>query len=330
MSRGDALLTLVIALALANAFFAGFHGAAAVVSTAISSRALRPRWALAGSALAALAGPLALGTAVANTLGTQLIAPEALSERVLLAAMSAALAWILFTWQAGIPCSASQALVGGLLGAATTAAGPDMIQRGGLLKTLWGLFLSPPLGLLAGWLMMRLVLALAQTATPRVSYYFKQGQALTSLGLAMVVGSNDAQKLMGMIALALLLNGRSSDFRVPLWVTLACGGAFAAGMLSGGYRLMRTLGLRIFKIRPVHGFSAQLAAALVVCGASLMGLPVSSTQVISTAIFGVGSAERLSRVRWQVAGELITAWVLTIPMTALLAGLGWWLTRGWR
>lgn len=323
------MLIAVIVIAVANAFLAGFHGSAAVVSTAISSRALAPRTALRWSALAALVGPLILGTAVANTIGQQLIVPTALSARVLFFAVLGATAWSLFTWRVGIPSSASQALVGGLLGAVTVASGPEAVQRAGLVKTLVGLFLSPPLGLLAGLGMMRLVLSLAQNATPRISRVFKQAQVVTALSLAVVVGSNDAQKLMGIMTLVLVLEARLARFEVPLWVAVVCSGAFAAGMLSGGYRLIRTLGARIFKIRPVHGFSAQLAAGLVILGASLTGLPVSSTQVISTAIFGVGSAERLSRVRWQVAGEMILAWVVTIPMTALVAGAGVWLSRGW-
>jgi PiT family inorganic phosphate transporter len=194
---------------------------------------------------------------------------------------------------------------------------------------LIGLFISPPLGLLTGLAVMAGVLFLARGATPRANQAFKQGQLLTSLALALVVGSNDAQKLMGLITLGLVLAGGQAGFAVPAWVLAASAGAFALGMLSGGYRLIRTLGGRIFRIRPVHGFSAQLAATAVIFAASLAGLPVSSTQVISTAIFGVGSAQRVSQVRWQVAGEMIAAWVLTIPATALLAGTVYWAWKGW-
>jgi PiT family inorganic phosphate transporter len=322
------LLSLLVAAALAHAFLNGFHGSAALVATLISSRAASPRFALAFTAATALAGPLLLGTAVANTVGRELILPEALSLPVLMSALAAAVGWSLFTWLAGIPSSASQALIGGLLGAATMAAGPGVVQRPGLLKVLIGLFISPPLGLMAGLLVMSVTLALAQYATPKANVWFRQWQYYTTLGLALTVSSNDVQKVMGVIVLGLLLSGRQTAFSVPAWVTVLSAAAFSLGMLSGGYRLIRTLGGRIFRIRPIHGFVAQFAAALVTLVASLTGLPVSSTQVISTAIFGVGSAERLTRVRWQVAGDMITAWVLTLPMTGALAGLIVWLLKG--
>lgn len=317
----------MIFAALLNVFLAGFHGSAAIVATVISSRALSPRRALWSAAAAALAGPLLLGTAVANTLGQQLITPAALSLRVLLSALLAATSWSLFTWVVRIPSSASQALIGGLLGAASALAGAGAVQWPGLTKILIGLFVAPPLGLLAGLLVMQVVLRLVQNATPRANLWFKQLQLFTALGLALAVSSNDAQKLMGLITLALVLAGPLAAFQVPLWVMAACAAAFVLGMLSGGYRLIRTLGARIFRIRPIHAFSTQLAAMLVMFGASLTGWPVSTTQVISTAIFGVGSAERVSKVRWQVAGSLITAWVLTLPVTAALGAAGLWLLQ---
>lgn len=322
------MLIIVLILALLNAFLAGFHGSAAVVATVISSRALTPRTALLWAALAAWLGPLLLGTAVANTLSQQLIAPAALSLEVLLCGLVAAASWITVTWLAGIPCSASQAVIGGLLGAAVTSAGFSSVQPFGLIKILIGLFISPPLGLLAGLGMMQVMLFVFRNATPRINVLFRQFQFVTTLGLALTVGSNDAQKFMGVMALALLITGQILTFQVPVWVMLASATAFALGMLSGGYRLIRTLGGRIFKIRPVHSLSAQLAAGIVMLAASLMGLPVSSTQVISTSVVGVGTAERLSKVRWQVALEMLTAWVLTIPLTATLAGLGLWLWKG--
>lgn len=323
------MLTVLIVVALANAFLAGFHGSAAVVATVISSRALAPRVALLWAAAAALAGPLVLGTAVADTFSRQLVAPEALSLLGVICGLAAAIGWVGFTWAAGLPCSASQALVGGLLGAVTAAAGPAAVRGAGLLKVLIGLFISPPLGLLTGLAVMAGVLWLARRATPRANQLFKQLQLLTSLALALAVGSNDAQKFMGLITLGLALAGQSAGFAVPAWVMAASAGAFALGMLSGGYRLIRTLGGRIFRIRPVHGFSAQLAATAVIFAANFTGLPVSSTQVVSTAIFGVGSAQRVSQVRWQVAREMITAWVLTIPATALLGGMAYWALKGW-
>jgi len=322
------LLILALTLALANAFLAGFHGSAAVVATVISSRALSPRIALLSAAGAAWIGPLVLGTAVADTISRQLITPAALSLEVLICGLASAACWIALTWLIGIPCSASQATIGGLLGASITVAGFSAVQSLGLIKTLLGLFVSPPLGLLAGLWMMRAMLSLFQSATPRVNVLFRRMQLGTTLGLAVTVGSNDAQKFMGLIALALFLGGQTANYHIPTWVILASGTAFALGMLSGGYRLIRTLGARIIKIRPVHSLSAQTASGLVVLAASLTGLPVSSTQVISTAVFGVGSAERLSKVRWQIAQEMLTAWALTLPVTAVLAGLSIWLWKG--
>lgn len=319
---------IALALALANAFLAGFHGSAAVVATVISSRALSPRVALLSAAALAWLGPLVLGTAVADTISRQLIAPAALSLEVLICGLASAACWVTLTWLIGIPCSASQATIGGLLGASLTVAGFSAIQPVGLIKTLLGLFVSPPLGLLAGLWMMRAMLALFQNATPRVNVLFRRLQLGTTLGLALTVGSNDAQKFMGLIALALFLGGATPNDHIPTWVILASGTAFALGMLSGGYRLIRTLGARIIKVRPVHSLSAQTSSGLVVLFASLIGLPVSSTQVISTAVFGVGSAERLSKVRWQIAREMLTAWALTLPVTAGLAGLSLWLWKG--
>ncbi len=319
----------ILAAALGGTFLMGFHASAAVVSTVISSRALAPRRALLLTVLATFVGPLVLGSAVANTIGRELAEPGAWSPEVLLCGLLAAISWSLFTWWVRLPSSVSQALIGGLMGALVAAAGPAAVQRAGLLKTLTGLFISPPAGLIVGGLVMWLTLSLAEYATPRINLAFKQLQIATSLGLALTVGANDAQKMMGVLTLGLLLFGQAATFDVPVWVRLACAAAFSLGVVSGGYRLIRTLGGRLFTIRPVHGFVAQLSAALVLFGASEVGLPVSSTQVLSTAIVGVGSAERLSKVRWQVAGDMVAAWVMTMPVTAVLGGAAIWLWKGW-
>jgi PiT family inorganic phosphate transporter len=270
-----------------------------------------------------------MGAAVANTDGQGLVLPSAWSGEALACGLLAASSWTLLTWWIGLPCSASQALIGGLLGAATVASGPGAVQPAGVLKTLVGLFISPPIGLLAGVLLMRLTLWLAQSATPRANNLFKRLQVFTSLTLALTASANDAQKVMGVMTLILILTSQLPAFVVPIWVKLLAASAFSLGILSGGYRLIRTLGGRLLRVRPIHGFVAQLATTGVILLASQTGLPVSSTQVIGTAIVGVGSAERLSKVRWQVAGTLITAWFLTIPVTAVLAGLSVWLWRGW-
>ena len=194
-------------------------------------------------------------------------------------------------------------------------------------SVLLALFLSPVLGLLAGWLTMRLVLFLARGATPRINSFFKRAQVLTSIGLALSHGSNDAQKTMGIITLGLVVSGAVDSFRVPLWVVVASAGTIALGIASGGWRLIRTLGARIYRIRPVHGFSSQISAAGVIMAAALAGGPVSTTHVVSSAIMGVGGAERPERVRWGVAAEMVRAWLLTIPATAAVSAL---LLLAWR
>lgn len=315
------MLPTLIAAALFFDFLNGFHDSANVVATVISSRALPPRIALILIAAAEFAGPFLFGVAVATTVGKGLVASTAVSPGVVLGAVLAAIAWNLITWFFGIPSSSSHALIGGLLGAAIMAGGLPVIQRPGLQKVLIALFISPPLGLLAGFLMMRLVLFLAAGAPPRVSQLFKRLQIVTAVGLALSHGANDAQKTMGIIALGLVAAGVLPTFAVPLWVVAASASAIALGTSLGGWRLIRTLGGRIYKIRPIHGFAAQTASAAVILGAALLGGPVSTTQVVSSAIMGVGAAERLSKVRWGVAQEMLIAWGLTIPVTAGMAAL---------
>lgn len=315
------MLVPLIAVALVFDFLNGLHDSSNVVATVISSRALRPRVALTLTALAELAGPFLFGVAVATTVGKEVIDISIVTLPLVLAAVSAAIAWNLITWFFGIPSSSSHALVGGLLGAMLVLGGPGAIHASGLIKVLLALFISPPLGLLVGNLFMRLILFLAHGATPRVNELFKRLQVLTAFGLALSHGMNDAQKTMGIIALALTIGGYQPQFAVPRWVIAASAGAIALGTWFGGWRLIRTLGGRIYKIRPVHGFATQATAAGVILGAALVGGPVSTTQVVSSAIMGVGSAERLSKVRWAVAGEMLVAWALTIPVSATLSAL---------
>ena len=215
-----------------------------------------------------------------------------------------------------------------MVGATITGYGIDAIQLYGLIKIVAALLLSPPLGLIGGYLLMKLVLFLARAASPRINWFFKRAQTLTALALALSHGTNDAQKTMGIITMGLVGAGLLGEFRVPLWVIAASGGAIALGTAMGGWRIIRTLGGKFYKIRPVHGFTAQSASAAVIMGAALLGGPVSTTQVVSSAILGVGSAERLSKVRWGVAGNIVTAWLLTIPASGLLAALAYLAVRG--
>lgn len=318
-------LIILIAIALVFDFLNGLHDSSNIVATVISSRALPPRTALLMTAVAEFCGPFIFGVAVATTIGQDLIRPGTLTMQAIFAALLSAILWNVITWWAGIPSSSSHALIGGIIGAVGAEAGLLAINPHGLGKVLVALFVSPIIGLVAGYLFTKLVFWLARGTSPRINWFFKRSQILTSLALALSHGTNDAQKTMGIIALALVTAGYLPHFQVPVWVIALSAGAIAIGTAFGGWRLIRTLGGRFYRIRPVHGFSAQLTSASVILGASLLGGPVSTTQVVSSAIVGAGSAERLNKVRWGVAGNIATAWLLTIPCTALMAAALYWL-----
>jgi len=322
------LIIAVIILALLFDFLNGIHDSSNIVATMISSRSLSPRMALGMTAIAEFCGPLIFGVAVAETIGNEVIASEAISVVVILAALSSAILWNLLTWYLGFPSSSSHAIVGGLVGAVATGAGLHAILLPGLLKILITLFTSPILGLVFGYLILKLLFILSWNASPRVNMIFKRSQILTALALALSHGANDAQKTMGIITLALVTGGVLNVFAVPLWVIIICAAMIATGTAVGGWRLIRTLGGKFYRIRPIDGFASQLASTVVILGASLLGGPVSTTQVVSSAIMGAGAAERKNKVRWGVAQEIAMAWVLTIPSTALVAaGLYWILSK---
>jgi len=313
------LLVVIIALAMVFDFWNGLHDSSNIVATMISSRALSPHKALGIAAIAEFSGPFLFGVAVATTIGSEVVSPEAINSAVIIAALSSAILWNLLTWYFGWPSSTSHALIGGLVGAVAVAEGFATIHLAGLEKVLIALFLAPVLGLACGWLVLRVVYFLARGATPRINVVFKRAQLVTSLALALSHGTNDAQKTMGIIAMAMVTTGYTSEFYIPWWVILLSASAIALGTATGGWRLIKTLGGKFYKIRPVHAFAAQLTSASVILGAALLGGPVSTTQVVSTAIIGVGSAERVSKVRWAVARDIAVAWLLTIPTTAVLA-----------
>jgi len=315
------LLIAFIATALAFDFLNGFNDSANIVATMISSRAMRPRLALLLSAAAHFTAPFIFGVAVATTIGHEVVQPHASTMPVVLAALLAAIIWNLITWLLGIPASSSHALVGGLVGASVVGYGIDAVQFRGLLKIVVALLASPLVGLIGGYLLMKLVLFLALGATPRINWLFKRAQIITALALALSHGTNDAQKTMGIITMGLMGAGVLTRFQVPLWVIAASAGAISLGTATGGWRIIRTLGGKFYKIRPVHGFTSQVTSTVVIMSAALLGGPVSTTQVVSSAILGVGSAERLNKVRWGVAGHILAAWVLTIPASGLLAAL---------
>jgi PiT family inorganic phosphate transporter len=318
------VIVIVIVLALVFDFLNGIHDSSNVVATMISSRAISPRIALGMTAVANFVGPFIFGVAVANTIGHEIVAADTISTLVLVAALCSAIIWNLITWYLGFPSSSSHALIGGFMGAVVIAAGWSAIQMHGLEKVLIALFTSPIIGYLIGFIALRIIVTLSWHASPRVNQLFRRSQILTALALALSHGTNDAQKTMGIITLALMTGGYLDVFEVPVWVILICAGMIALGTAVGGWKLIKTLGGKFYKIRPVDGFASQLAAAVVIIGASVLGGPVSTTQVASSAIMGVGAADRMNKVRWGVAGEIATAWFLTIPANALVAGGMYW------
>ena len=315
------MLPLLVASALLFDFLNGFKDSANMVATVIASRALAPRAALVLTAIPEFIGPFLFGVAVARTVGAGLIDAEVVSLQVVLGGIWAAIGWNILTWYLGLPTSSSHALVGGLIGAAVMKAGWSVVQLVGVAKVLIALFISPLLGFLLGALLVRLVLFFGQAASPHINKFFKRAQVVTSAVQALSHGTNSAQKTMGIITLGLVVSGEIDSFVVPFWVIVASASAIAIGISSGGWRLIRTLGGRIYKVRPLHGFASQIASASVILGAALLGGPVSTTHVVSSAIMGAGAAERLSKVRWQVAQEMVWAWILTIPLTFIAGAL---------
>ncbi len=311
----------LVAVALVFGFLNGFQNSANIVATMISSRAMRPRSALLLAAAAHFCAPFVFGVAVATTIGKDVVNPQNITVSVVMAAALSAVCWNLVTWFFGWPSSSTHALVAGIIGAVTVAAGFDAIQRDGLLKVVLALAFSPLVGLTFGYLGMRVVLFLARGASPRINRFFKRAQVLTAAGLALSQGTNDAQKTMGILTMGLVAGGFLPDFTVPLWVVALSAAAMSMGIASGGWRIIKTLGARLYRLRPVDGFVSQGSSSTVILGAALLGGPVSATQVVSSSIMGTGSAQRVSMVRWGVVGEILAAWLMTIPICALGAAL---------
>jgi inorganic phosphate transporter, PiT family len=322
------IIVIVIILALGFDLLNGIHDSSNIVATMISSRAFSPRVALSITAVCEFSGPFIFGVAVAKTIGHEIVMSETITLEVLMAALIGAILWNLLTWFLGIPSSSSHAIIGGILGAVTAGVGVQAILLPGVEKVLIALFSSPIIGLFFGFLVTKLITFLISSASPKVNWFFKRGQIITAIALALSHGANDAQKSMGIITLALVTGGFIASFQVPLWVIVACSSMIALGTSLGGWSLIRTLGSKFYKIRPMHGFNSQLASAVVILGNSLLGGPVSTTQVVSTAIMGVGAADRINKVRWGVASEILTAWFLTIPATALVAAGVYWIIMG--
>jgi len=318
-------LIIVIALALIFDFLNGMRDASNIVATMISSRAFSPWTALGIAAVAEFVGPFLFGVGVAKTIGADIIQSDILTLNAIASALIGAIVWNLITWYFGVPGSSSHALIGGMVGAVMMSAGRDAIKLAGLGKVLLALFIVPLVGFVLGFFATRLLYFLVRGASPRINEFFKRGQWLTAFVMAFGQGTNDAQKTMGIIVLSLVVGNALSAFQVPLWVVAVSAAAIAIGTGLGGRRLIRTLGGKFYKIRPLHSFSTQLSSAFVIVIASLFGLPVSASHVVSSAIVGVGSSERISKVRWSVAEDIITAWLITIPASGLLSAGVYWL-----
>lgn len=317
-------LFFVISLALLFDFLNGVHDSSNIVATMIASRAFRPGTALGLTAVANFLGPFLFGVAVATTIGDEVAQSNALSIVVIIACLVGAIVWNVLTWILGIPSSSSHALIGGMIGAVLAGAGFGAIKLRGLEKVIIALFASPLLGFFFGFLLTRLIHFLVQNAPMEINNFFKRGQLVTALAMAFSHGTNDAQKTMGIITLSLLIGGQIDQFRVPLWVVTLSAAAIGLGTALGGWKLIRTLGGRFYKIRPIHSFSTQMTSGVVILAASYLGLPVSTSQVVSSAIIGVGASESFGKVRWSVAEEIVTAWFITIPASALVSAAVYW------
>ncbi|PKO37524.1 MAG: inorganic phosphate transporter [Betaproteobacteria bacterium HGW-Betaproteobacteria-6] len=331
----DTLFLLAVAtvvIVLVFDYTNGFHDAANIVATVIASRAMTPVQAVVIVGIFEFLGPLLGGTAVANTIGKFValdgVAPV-LSLSILLCGLIGAIVWNLGTWYFGIPSSSSHALVGGLAGAVVVAVGPAHVVWGfaeladghltGIVKVLAALVLSPLIGFWVGFIAHRLLSALLVAANPAANSRLRGMQYVTAAGLAFSHGANDAQKSMGILTLVLLLGGFIPTFEVPFWVMVACASAITLGIMSGGWRIVRTLGFAIYRVRPIHALGSQLTSAAVIMAASIGGAPVSTTHVVATSIMGIGASERPRAVRWAKAKDIAMTWLITIPGAAIVA-----------
>jgi inorganic phosphate transporter, PiT family len=323
-----ATLIAVFGLAVLFDYINGFHDTANAIATSVSTRALSPRVAIAMSATANFVGALT-GTAVAKTIGAGLIVHQAEGGLVVAAALVGAIVWNLLTWRLGIPSSSSHALIGGLLGASAAAIGFGAWQVGGILgKVILPLVGSPIVGFAGGFALMVVIFNLFRRAHPKtMNDRFRRLQVLSAAFMAFSHGSNDAQKTMGVMTLALVSAGIIPEFKVPLWVIILAAGAISLGTAAGGWRIIRTMGSKVVKLDPVHGFAAETTAATIILGASTLGMPVSTTHVISSAILGVGSSDRFRAVHWGVARRIGIAWVLTLPASGMVGAVAYLVLR---
>jgi PiT family inorganic phosphate transporter len=321
-------LVALIAVALAFDFLNGLHDAANSIATVVSTRVLRPHYAVIWAAFFNFIAFLVFGLHVANTVGTGMVDPSVIDTRVIFGALMGAISWNLITWGLGIPSSSSHALIGGLLGAGTAKAGIKAIVWSGVFKTSSFIVLSPAIGLLLALLLVLLVSWVFVHATPHnVDRRFRRFQLVSAALYSLGHGGNDAQKTMGVITVLLYSQGQlSGDFHVPLWVVLACQAAMALGTLMGGWRIVHTMGSKITRLTPPQGFCAETGGAIALFGATFLGIPVSTTHTITGAIVGVGASRRMSAVRWNIAGRIVVAWVVTLPIAAAIGAMFYFLS----
>jgi len=322
------LVLVIIGIALIFDFINGFHDAANSIATVVSTRVLTPRLAVLWAAFFNFVAAFGFGTNVAKTLGSGMIVLDAVTQYVILAGLVGAILWDLITWYFGLPTSSSHALIGGYAGAAIAHAGLSVIIPSGWYKTLSFVVLSPIIGLILGFAFMVIIFWLFRRATPSsIEKYFGKLQLVSAGLFSLGHGTSDAQKTMGIISGVLYKAGYLSSFSIPFWVILICHAAIGLGTMAGGWRIVRTMGQKITKLKPVGGFCAETAGALTLLGTASLGIPVSTTHTITGAIMGVGATRRLSSVRWGVANRIVWAWVLTIPLSALIAALTYGLIK---
>lgn len=311
---------LICFVALCFDFLNGFHDAANSIATVVSTRVLSPRVAVVWAAFFNFVAAFTFGTAVASTMGRGMIRLEAVNLYVILAGLLGAIAWDLLTWYFGLPVSSSHALIGGYAGAAVSKAGWGAILAGGWTKTLAFIVLSPAIGLILGAALMTTTYWVFRSWPPqRLDRYFRRFQLFSAAAYSFGHGTNDAQKTMGIVAGTLFTAGVLNRFYIPFWVVLMAHAAMGLGTLAGGWRIVKTMGMKITKLKPMGGFCAETAAATSLLGTALAGIPVSTTHTIAGGIMGVGSIQRLSAVRWGVARNIVWAWILTIPISALVS-----------
>jgi len=321
------LVAFIIAIALVFDYINGFHDAANSIATVVSTRVLTPMQAVAWAAFFNFVAAFGFGVQVARTVGKGVVDSAVVDQWVILGALVGAIGWNLITWYFGIPTSSSHALIGGFVGAAVAKAGFGALLVPGLAKILAFIVLAPILGLALGWcLMLATLWAFRHSSPSRVDGLFRRLQLLSAASYSLGHGTNDAQKTMGIIAILLFSSGYlGPEFYVPLWVILAAHAAIGLGTMAGGWRIVKTMGMRLTKLRPVGGFCAETAGAVMLIGTAIGGIPVSTTHTITGSILGVGATQRLSAVRWGLAGRIVWAWILTLPLSAIIAAATWML-----